>query len=248
MKNTALTQTLGKVKLSAIEYDADQQKFSLEISAQNGTVLTRTSIQIPIAQAKDIKVRLLASEITILFKVIKDAQLHLEKILLVDRNNDMPSKSVIYEPRFNQLSFDIKKSDVEQWNKQYQKNLAKKKKRQLEEQKIIEKQQLIAKKELAKKYPYEATFSCNLGRLIICLGKYGTINYLVDNQTTELSTYDLSSMDELTIPLSKIFTIMAQNGSLRNRTLSLEVTDLITGKVLYSEQTSTPSGVIKVKS
>ncbi|MBV1910653.1 MAG: hypothetical protein KUG78_15225 [Kangiellaceae bacterium] len=91
------------------------------------------------------------------------------------------------------------------------------------------------------------TLSCNLGRLAICLGKEGSFQIRSGNANESLTSFDIGNHDDYVYSLKASFVLAAQNGAGRNRTLSLTVTDSLTDKVVFSDVTSQPYGVIKIK-
>ena len=230
---------IGKWSVEQVKYDADTQKFSLIVQNVDGAKLTEATILIAQSEAQDIKRKLIKSKVYAIFSVDNLlSTISLNKIVLAYEDAD-PMQSIVFTPSIIKKQFNIDTKSSLAWQKHYsdKKN---------EQQKIIEQQLLEEKKQRAKTFPYIATLSCSYGRLAVCLGNDGSLEFRTGNKSQALSTYELAQNNEYTFELKHNFTIIAQNGSRKGRTLLLVINDLVTGDTLYSKSVSTPYGVIKI--
>lgn len=237
---TDITRSIGRLSVNNLQFDADKQEFVFNIVNSNGNDLTKAVLPMPTDQAKKLKNNILNSSVHLIFAIDKhQTQLSLRKLVLSYDAKD-PTESKVFYPNFRNKEFSLDKHASRTWLSKYTAT----KKAEEEERKH---QELAKKREIAKTHPYIATLSCSYGRLAVCLGSEGSLSYATDEESVALSGYDLASDSDYEFRLTNNFRVKAQNGSRRGRTLSLEIKELLTGKLVYTDSVTGSYQIISVK-
>ncbi|WP_417465624.1 hypothetical protein [Kordiimonas sp.] len=228
----------GAFKADTIRYDADNQRFMVEIKTGNGVYVGEGYIAVPLDIAREVKSRLERATLIAGFMATGDT-LSLKRFVLVNQDIESPTKSEIHQIEMEPLQFDMSPTRAAAWRQAYE-AAKQERKRQAEAADLAE------RKRIAELYPYQARFSCNLGQIYICLGRDGGISVRSGSESNHYTAHDLTGRSTLEVFLMKDFEIAAQTGSGNGRKMSLEIRDYVSGKTLYSETTAGPNAVIRV--
>ncbi|GAB3002082.1 hypothetical protein GCM10027050_21830 [Psychrosphaera aestuarii] len=235
-----LSESVGKVVVDSVLYDADSETFTIELTSVSGVHLISLKLATEAKDAQLIKKKLGESHPFMIFDYGKDlTTATLKRVVLAYRSKD-PHSSQLFNPQHKKIELTLNKTQSKAWVTAYQE---KKEAERLER----EQKELAEKRQIAKQFPYIATLSCGYGRLVVCLGNDGSLSYRTSNRSVTLTPNELAQSSEYEFRLTKDFEIHAQNGGRRGQVLSLEIRDLVSGKVLYSESVSNPYERIKVQ-
>jgi hypothetical protein len=228
----------GAFSVHTIRYDADNQRFMVEIKTGNGVPVGKGQIAVPLDLAREMKARLEAASLVAGFTA-ENNTLSMNRFVLVNQDNDNPAKSEIHPVDFGPLQFDMSPEVAADWRNTHEKQAAERK-RQAQAADLAERQRV------AEVHPYRARFSCNLGQIYICIGNDGGIGIRSGAESNHYTGHDLTGRSTLEVFLMKDFEIAAQTGGGNGRKMTLEIFDHVSGKTLYSETTAEPYAVIKV--
>ncbi|WP_417459426.1 hypothetical protein [Kordiimonas sp.] len=228
----------GAFKAHNIRYDADNQRFLVDIKTGNGVPVGEGHIKVPLDIARETKGNLEAATLLAGFTAT-ESTLSLNRFVLVNQDDETPTESEIHVLETEPLQFDMSPTQAAAWRQAYDKE-------QQERAQQAEAADLAERKRIAENHPYRARFSCNLGQVYICLGNDGGISIRSGAESNHYTAHDLTGRSTLEVFLMKDFEVAAQTGGGNGRKMTLEVFDHVSGKTLYSETTAGPHAVIRV--
>ncbi|GHF18713.1 hypothetical protein GCM10017044_11560 [Kordiimonas sediminis] len=234
----ALQKMFGRVRVAGAVYDADQQVFSGVLVTPHKVEIGQVHFKVPLDVAPQVKQRLTHSDVILGFDMSQKNRALLDKAVIVDRNAADPAQSNFYDATVQASSVDTSTEALDAWLAAYTEMVEKQKAEQAEKARQ-------EREAYAKRYPYTATVSCNLGRLAICLGKDGQVKVRTAEGADTITSYSHSGDSDVEIPLSYRFEVLAQNGGSRNRVLSVTISETTSGKVVWQDATAEPFGVLR---